>query len=691
MGGKTGKTLLGGSSLLFGVSAIRMWRHGHFREYLARWWPLGRWKLFDPEMLSPDNRDISRRLCNFLDHAQSPVDGDQLNTSSVQYDALSYVWGDATETVSITVNTQSFEIRKNLDTALRYLRLEKGRRVLWVDAICINQHDNTEKSCLVAGMSDIYEQAKYVIAFLGPGLKHSRLFDFCNEFTNDDVVDMFQGDELQARLERHGIERILAELIHLLNQPWWSRAWIIQELAYAGTDPMIMYGDEYTHVRNFYRLFEHFHEQQQTFLPETSESDGLNEYWGSLKRRQSNLLWRARFHPAMHSVAELLQATRGQQATDPRDKVFAFQSLMMEPARSAFTPDYTKTTSVVYTRMAAYLLCIEKWDKMFLTFPLASSPELPSWVPDFSSAQDELHDLLWADTPRLQIGNFQAVVKAAVLGVRGACCGKVNSKAALVDDEDANVSYHFASDIPQFLLETVEATLTVFGQGPVIEPDETEKVYQAMMARPGMSFFTMDDLEMLFDRMSQGYPCQATRLMSRKSSHTDPEELMAALSSGINQVRSKVAPKWFDRSEREGPWMNKGYQTAHPYEMEKYIQQFQEDYKHSKRKAEKESRDRARRRRNLGPGEKRVLASSMLTNVVFTTETGLVGIGPLDTQQGDCVVVLYGIDIAFVARPRNDGGPMMLVGKVWLHQDAITRIREGIEKRDFEESTLYFR
>lgn len=610
---------------------------------------------------------------------------------SVRYDALSYVWGDMTETVSITVNTQAFDIHKNLDTALRYLRREKGRRLLWVDAICINQHDEDEKNCLVAGMSDIYQQANFVIAFLGPGLEHSRLFDFCNDVTADDAVDTFRG--FQAMLDRYGEERIIAELIHLLNRPWWSRAWIIQELAYAQSDPLIMYGNKYTRARNLHRLWEQFHEQQQTFSPDTSESDGVNVWWESLKRRQSNLLWRARFHPAMHSVAELLQATRGQQATDPRDKVFAFQSLMMEPMRSTFAADYTKTTPVVYTRMAAYLLCIEKWDKMFLTFPLAGSPELPSWVPDFSSPQDEMHDLLWADTPRLQIGKFQAVVNAAVLGVRGAYCGKVDGKAALNHAEGANISYDFARDIPQRLLEKVEATLTAFGQGPVIESDTVWDVYQTLMAQPGSSFFTLNDLEMLFDRIRQGYSCQVTRLMSRRGMQSPSDgnpEMIAALNSSIKQVRSS-APKWIDRLERKGPWMNKGCQTAHPYEMEKYIQQFREDHKHSKREAKKESRDRARRRRNLGPGETRALHEAMLKNVVFTTETGLVGIGPLDTQQGDYVAVLYGIDIAFIARPRSDGGPMMLVGKVWLHQTAIARIQGGIEQRDFKESTMYFR
>lgn len=62
-----------------------------------------------------------------------------------QFEALSYAWGDRTQTSTIAVNGSSFAVAANLEVALRHLRLESLPRVLWVDAICINQHNVPEK------------------------------------------------------------------------------------------------------------------------------------------------------------------------------------------------------------------------------------------------------------------------------------------------------------------------------------------------------------------------------------------------------------------------------------------------------------------------------------------------------------------------------------------------------------------
>jgi hypothetical protein len=44
---------------------------------------------------------------------------------------------------------------------------------LWIDAICINQTNNKEKSFQVGLMAEIYQQANHVFAWLGPATKSS--------------------------------------------------------------------------------------------------------------------------------------------------------------------------------------------------------------------------------------------------------------------------------------------------------------------------------------------------------------------------------------------------------------------------------------------------------------------------------------------------------------------------------------
>ncbi|CAK7205144.1 hypothetical protein SEUCBS139899_007909 [Sporothrix eucalyptigena] len=112
-----------------------------------------------------------------------------------EYEALSYVWGKTWGQFTIYVENNrtgdgdiddltklSFlSITPSLDRALRYLRFrirtdEDGSamipqdRVLWVDALCINQQDPVERSRQVQQMRRIYESCVSDIAWLGPDL-----------------------------------------------------------------------------------------------------------------------------------------------------------------------------------------------------------------------------------------------------------------------------------------------------------------------------------------------------------------------------------------------------------------------------------------------------------------------------------------------------------------------------------------
>src|SRR5690242_9217515 len=64
---------------------------------------------------------------------------------AVSYEALSYTWGGDELVESIQINNEILRITNNLYWALQYLRLKHQDRILWIDAICINQSDPREK------------------------------------------------------------------------------------------------------------------------------------------------------------------------------------------------------------------------------------------------------------------------------------------------------------------------------------------------------------------------------------------------------------------------------------------------------------------------------------------------------------------------------------------------------------------
>ena len=95
------------------------------------------------------------------------------------YEALSYVWNEVWGHFPIWVdsndngNTKTKEnvyitATANLDAALRHIRYRTRSRVLWVDAICINQDDLAERGQQVQQMRRIYELCTADVAWLGP-------------------------------------------------------------------------------------------------------------------------------------------------------------------------------------------------------------------------------------------------------------------------------------------------------------------------------------------------------------------------------------------------------------------------------------------------------------------------------------------------------------------------------------------
>lgn len=85
----------------------------------------------------------------------------------VEFDALSYCWGAVTPRAEVFCDGRRISIGPNLFSALRALRHGTRPRVVWVDAICINQVDLDEKKIQVPLMGQIYSKAAAVQIWLG--------------------------------------------------------------------------------------------------------------------------------------------------------------------------------------------------------------------------------------------------------------------------------------------------------------------------------------------------------------------------------------------------------------------------------------------------------------------------------------------------------------------------------------------
>ena len=104
---------------------------------------------------------------------------DYLESNGPKYFALSYVWGDTSNLgrhrIKIWINGSEHDVAvtKNLCEALRQFERTHSKTVstepkyIWVDALCINQGDTSEKNHQVASMIEIYKNASETICWLG--------------------------------------------------------------------------------------------------------------------------------------------------------------------------------------------------------------------------------------------------------------------------------------------------------------------------------------------------------------------------------------------------------------------------------------------------------------------------------------------------------------------------------------------
>jgi hypothetical protein len=82
----------------------------------------------------------------------------------IPYEALSYTWGFQEFTDGIEVNGQVLGITSNLYLALQHLRFPNQDRILWVDAVSIDQGNLKERGHQVQQMGHIYQQARGLLS-----------------------------------------------------------------------------------------------------------------------------------------------------------------------------------------------------------------------------------------------------------------------------------------------------------------------------------------------------------------------------------------------------------------------------------------------------------------------------------------------------------------------------------------------
>ncbi|KAF2014007.1 HET-domain-containing protein, partial [Aaosphaeria arxii CBS 175.79] len=259
------------------------------------------------------------------------------NQTSCLYEALSYVWGDPTEKNDICIDSKQFAITSNLAAAFYRLRDPSLPRLLWVDAICINQADLEERENQVQFMSVIYSCASRVVVWLGEGCPQSN--QACRL-----IIEAADASQRAEETTRPGEENAI---IALLRRPWFYRVWVLQEVAMARFT-LLLCGDFQMTAHEFssgLRQFRHEYDQEKTIVSTIESVVYLLEWQPRGGNLGSKLL----------PLSELIDIFHHRQATDIRDKVYALYGMStdMMDTRS-LQVNYQKPWSTLFKDLAQY-------------------------------------------------------------------------------------------------------------------------------------------------------------------------------------------------------------------------------------------------------------------------------------------------------------------------------------------------
>ncbi len=594
-----------------------------------------------------------------------------LDSEDSSYTSVSYVWGDPAKTEDIIVEQEGdnapsfFKVNKNLYAILKAYApgLRPITCTFWIDAICINQADDMEKSHQVRLMTDIYSRASSVWAWLGS--EETRLFQFY--FFN--VLQVWEKRTKSAvwpppssvglaqsppppppEHELYKFRKAIRAVIKVLERPsgnfitgfrhimgvfshhYFQRIWTQQEVLCNDDVYFRFYADldsepisvPLQKFREFLMIFRYIiyaidADAKQKLM--SSEEGAL------VKTILNSLLFSTRL-PLMLadkqdcSLLDILARLRTSQPPyDDRDNVFGVLGFAADAEKLDITIDYSISTVDVFTETAKVIL-VKGQDLSVLSYcsPSSSGLTLPSWAPD------------WSLKEQFPVPRVLDAISAAV-------------------NEGSNMPNASASGGSKPRLKVTDAVT------PLLEIDG----YRVAQVRA----VGQDQIQL---------PDGQTN--NNNNNNNDDDEDKDFLASNLShvlhhmsQLTNLAAYNWLDASNDEGwrtltgtltPLGPNSAATRLKSSFASLLTIFQSMTQNDAANAENNnSATTTAVRFTLRDANYAICVSRIIEfmtgRTCFVTETGLVGVGPAHTRAGDVVCVFLGGGVPFVLR-RLDGG-----------------------------------
>lgn len=268
-----------------------------------------------------------------------------------KYEALSYTCGSERTVRNITIisgDDYNFPVTESCYNAIKRLRRANSARTVWVDAVCINQDDISERNQQVKIMPKIFKNAERVFVYLGQGRNSS-----------DEAMECLTG-------ERDGFPTALKDLV---KHPWFSNIWVLQEMYNAGSVKVLCRDKSVEWSLN-----------AQLWKDRLAEEFPSGDHPRVLLIRDGS----HNMPSPSRKLIDLLLESRFCESMDPRDRIFALLQMSTISSRGGLKVDYGSNVEDLYILAATQFLRHGHLDAIYsVDRRQGRDGKLPSWVTDW--------------------------------------------------------------------------------------------------------------------------------------------------------------------------------------------------------------------------------------------------------------------------------------------------------------------
>lgn len=551
-----------------------------------------------------------------------------------EYTALSYVWESSEKVASVMLNGRPLPVTRSLYRLLTRARVLRDA-YMWVDAICINQEDISERNAQVQLMGDVYSNASKVAAYVGEAPKEDvHVVEALVRKIHAHHVAINTGHSLTKANSNWEIKRILSgqdpshgtteewkAFAQFMSQPYFSRCWVLQEVI-LGRDVEIWFGNasfSYEILLELLDLVYNIETWCQYHRKLCQEIFRSPEFY-----HHTRIVGLARLALADGDelpFLEILSTSRELAATDPRDKIYALLGLARGELDKVVVPEYSPSNSAEGVCIQFARHCINTQRSAVETLYHAGTSargNMPSWVPNWTTRSvgcslANVYNCSGSTKPAIRLGNEPSSISV---------CGAVVSRLSTL----ARYSIlHKPEDIYRSAWSLGES---IRSHGSYLSGERIEDVVRRTLTCDYLSDSTG------FKRMGE--------LFRRES-----EAL--ANSCNVSELASSRKINW------------------------------REVWKYARRKVKKIQIEKFKRE---------ILSSSSYSRLGITDDY-LMGVFPERTQVGDVIVIVLGATKLFVFRPV--GNAHILIGECYVHgimDGELINIDEGTEAVEIKGSTI---